>query len=129
MVDQQGAEPELDTPRSCALDAIELCLDTQMVVSSLRFLRNTRGTSEASLRKAIEDATNGWRAIKTGISQMENCGIRLVDERGIKDIDSNLSTLRFDSQFLDSDGPFVGNQIDRLIRFELLTSGGRLSRQ
>ncbi len=129
MVAQKGEEHELDTSRSCALDAIELCLDTQITVTGLRFLRNTRGTSEASLRQAIDDARKGWTSIKLGISQMENCGIRLVEDRGIKDIDGNLSTLKFDSQFLDSDGPFVANQIDRLIRFELLTSGGRLSRQ
>ena len=59
---------------------------------------------------------------------MENCGIQLVTDREIGDVDANLINMSPGNQFLDQDGPFVANQISRLIRFELLTSGGRLSR-
>ncbi len=116
------------TQRSCALDAIELCLDAQMAMSSLNSLRNVRRASEDSIKKAIDDAKKGWTAIKSGISKMEGCGIELVTDREVRDIDSNLINMSASGQFLDSDGPFVAAQISRLIRFEVLTSGGRPSR-
>lgn len=117
------------TLQSCALDGIELCLDVQMTVNSLKSLRNTRATSEASVTAAIADARKGWASVKRGILAVEQCGFKLVEDRELQDIERNLQTMKVNSQFLDSDGPFVGAQIDRLLRFEVLTSGGRPARE
>lgn len=115
--------------RSCAPDAIELCLDAQITAGQLRFLQNSPQISDPIIERTIQTAKDGWAAVKRGLSNLERCGISLVNDQAVADIEATFSSLRVDQRFLDTDAPFLANRIQRLMRFEVLTSGGRPARE
>lgn len=117
------------TTRSCTLEGIELCLDAEMASGTLSSLGEARRLPDVLVEQAIRSAGLVWESIKERLLTLEECGLDLVNDRIVGDIDNNLRTLRLGQRSLDVDGPFVAAQIRSLVRFEILTSGGKLSRR
>lgn len=118
----------MTTERSCAADGIELCLDAGSVQQSLRGLLVGRRMEPAAIRRSIDAAQKKWGDVKARLKSLEGCDLTLVDDRLVQDIDANLRNLDPESDFLREDGPFIAQQVSRLLRFEVLTSAGRASR-
>ncbi len=118
----------MTTERSCALEGIELCLDASEVERNLRSLRNARVMSDQAIRDAVSTAQTKWADVKKRLAVLKRCDFDLVSEAGFNDITANLQNMSQADEFLEIDAPFVGNQVSRFLRFEVLTSGGRVPR-
>ena len=118
----------MTTERSCAAEGIELCLDMDAVQSNLRGLLAASRMNEAGITRLISGAQTRWSSVKRRLSLLESCDLALVDDRAVQDIDANLRNLNATSDFIQEDGPFIAQQVSRLLRFEVLTSAGRPSR-
>lgn len=118
----------MTTERSCAVEGIELCLDAASVERDLRGFLAAPSMEEPAKARLVDAAQRRWKDVKKRLTNLEACGLTLIDQRRLEDIDNNMATLNPNSEHIREDGPFIAQQISRLLRFEVLTSAGRASR-